>query len=156
MLDMSRYERLQQVSRTQIHVSLTHLEPEAVGPTSRQLLALSYLMYTHAEGVAFAKVTARDFNEGPWRDLVAMELASHKFIVWDRPQHSVRVNPKGEEIVIGNLTRACHAAASNDLLPLAAFLIQRMSEEELPLYLSHESRSLREAAKERLNELAQG
>lgn len=153
---MSKYERLRQISRTQIHVSLTHLEPEAAGPTSKQLLALSYLMYTHADGVSFAKVTARDFNEGPWRDLVTMELAHHKFIAWDRPQHSIKVTLEGEEVVVNNLTKACHAAASSNLLPLASFLIRRMSEEELPLYLSHELRSLREAATERLSELTQG
>jgi len=113
-------------------------------------------MYTHVEGVAFAKVTARDFNEGPWRDLVATELAYHRFIAWDRPQHSVKVTLKGEEVVASNLTKACHVAASADLLPLASFLVKQMSQEELPPFLSHELGCLREAAIERLNEFAQG
>lgn len=140
----------------QILISLADLEPEAAGPTSKQLLALAYLMFTHASGSDFARISARTFDEGPWLDLVEAKLAHHKFIAWARPQHSVQVTPEGTEIVVNNLTKTCHAAASATLLPLASFLVKQMPQEELPPFLSHGLRCLREAAIERLNELTQG
>lgn len=150
---MNKRGELHRVLRAQIHFSLDELEPEATSPTSRQLLALSYLMFTHTTGHDFARVAAQDFNEGPWRDLVAAELAHCKFIAWARLQYSIQVTPEGAETVMSNLTKVCHIAASTHLLPLAAFLVKQMPGEELPLFLSHERRPLREAATERLGEL---
>ena len=152
---MNKRGELRRVLRLQIHFSLAELEPEpeAMRPTSKHLLALSYLMFRHVSGDDFTRVAAQDFNEGPWHDLVTEELALSKFIAWDRLQYSIQVTSKGVEVIVSNLTKACHAAASTGLLPLAVFLVKQMSREELPFFLSHDSKSLREAATERLNEL---
>lgn len=160
MLDMNKYTatiiELRQILKAQIHFSLADLEPEAAGPTSKQLLALAYLMFMHASGSAFIQMSALNFDEGPWRDLVEAKLVHYKFIAWGRPQCSLQVTLVGAEIVESNLTKACHAASSATLLPLASFLVEQMPQEELPPFLAHELRCLREAATERLNELAQG
>jgi hypothetical protein len=149
-------KEFQRIYQLQVCSSLANLEPEAVGPTSKQLLALAYLMFMHASGSDFARISAQNFNEGPWLDLVEAKLAHYKFIAWARPQCSLQVTLDGTEVVVNNLTKTCHAAASTDLLPLASFLVKQMSQEELPPFLAHELRCLREAATERLSELAQG
>jgi len=127
---------------------------EAITHTDRCLLALSYLMHEDSKGNAFTRMAAQDFNEGPWRDLVDAKLAYHKFIAGARLQYSVRLTPEGEGTVIDNLTQACQVAATSSLFSMAAFLIERMSQGELPLFLSHESDALRKAAIKRLEELA--
>jgi len=113
-------------------------------------------MFSHAAGSDFARIAAQDFDVGPWLDLAEARLVHYKFVAWARLQYSVQVTPEGAEIVANNMTKACHAAVSTNLLPLASFLVEQMSQEELPPFLSHELRSLREAATERLNELVQG
>lgn len=100
------------------------------------------------------ELRAQTFNEDNWHELVETGLLRKSFTSWSRRQYTVMANKAAETVVMANISRAASIAADYELLDVADFLIKYMSPGHLPELLSHENEDLRDAAANRLDELA--
>lgn len=100
------------------------------------------------------ELRAVTYDADGWRSLVDRGFLRYSFTPWGRRQYSVMVKKKAETAVMDDIARAASIAADHDLHDVADFLITYMSPGHLPELLSHEDEALREAASDRLEELA--
>lgn len=100
------------------------------------------------------ELRALTYDTDGWRSLVDREFLRYSFVPWGRRQYSVMAKKKTEAAVMDDIARAASIAADHDLHDVADFLIMYMSPGHLPELLSHEDEAIREAAADRLEELA--